>query len=82
LRSRYGESFTTMKNCDPPLSGSCARAMDTIPRLWEVSLNSAFTVWPGPPVPCWLRGALGSRVFGSPPWIMKPGMTRWNVVPS
>ena len=19
---------------------------------------------------------------GSPPWIMKPGMTRWNVVPS
>ena len=20
-------------------------------------------------------------VFGSPPWIMKPGMTRWNFVP-
>ena len=21
-------------------------------------------------------------VFGSPPWIMKPGMTRWKIVPS
>ena len=28
------------------------------------------------------RPDLGARVSGSPPWIMKPGMTRWKRVPS
>src|SRR5207245_10712935 len=42
-RSRKGESFTTMKNCEPALLGSLARAMETIPRVWDLPLNSAFS---------------------------------------
>ncbi len=33
-----------MKNWQPALSGLWARAIDTMPRLWEVSLNSALMV--------------------------------------
>ena len=82
MRSRKAESFTQMKNCEPALLGSEERAMERTPRLWGVSLNSALTLCPGPPVPWRSREALESFVLGSPPWIMKPGMTRWNVVPS
>ena len=37
--------------------GACAvgladLAMERVPLLWGLLLNSAFTVWPGPPVPC------------------------------
>ena len=49
--SRKLESFTTMKNCEEAEFGSAARAMDTMPRLWGVSLNSALTLLPLPPVP-------------------------------
>jgi len=43
-RSRKVESPTHTKNCDPALFGSWARAIETIPRLWDVSLNSALIV--------------------------------------
>ena len=35
--------------------------------------NSSANLYPGPPVPF---------PSGSPPWIMKPLMTRWKTVPS
>ena len=68
-----------MKNCDEALFGSFERAIETMPRAWWTSLNSAGMFLPEPPVP----QVAGSPeiVFGSPPWIMKPGMTRWNFDP-
>ena len=77
--SRNVESLTTMKNCDEALFGSLERAIDTIPRLCETVLNSALTFLPEPPTPQ-VEG-LPEMVFGSPPWTMNPGMTRWNFVP-
>ena len=56
------------------------RAIETIPRLCLTELNSALTFFPEPPVPQ-VDGA-PETVFGSPPWIMNPGMTRWKIVPS
>ena len=29
-----------------------------------------------------IAGTAAAGAFGSPPWIMKFGMTRWNTVPS
>ena len=49
----------------PALSGSWARAMDTMPLSWGSSLNSALMVLPGPPIPCVGRSSL--LVLGSPP---------------
>src|SRR5512135_1854666 len=77
---REGASATQMKNCDPALSGCADLAMERMPLLWGLLLNSAFTVYPGPPVPCFDRSV--SFEFGSPPWIMNLGMTRWKRVPS
>ena len=74
--SRKVESLTTMKNWDEAEFGSDERAIETIPRLWDVSLNSALTFLPLPPVPQGWAGSSAFLVFGSPPWIMKPGMTR------
>src|SRR5437879_11661967 len=68
-RSRKGESFTTMKNCEPALSGLLDRAIETIPRLWDLALNSAFILWLGPSLPYSLF-LLGFFVLGSPPCIM------------
>ena len=48
-------------------------AIETTPRPWCTSLNSALIWYPGPPMPV---------PSGQPPWIMKPLMTRWNTVPS
>ena len=31
---QVGVSFTTMKNCEPALSGSWERAIETAPRTW------------------------------------------------
>ena len=42
--SRKPESATQMKNCEPALLGSLERAMESTPRLWAVSLNSALIV--------------------------------------
>ena len=81
--SRKFELLWTMKNCEPALSGSADRAIESMPRSWRMSLNSASTVSSGPPEPQALRGAGSScLVFGSPPCIIKPGMTRWKIVPS
>src|SRR5450432_2454713 len=63
--SRNGESLTTIKNCDDALSGLAERAIDTMPRLCEILLNSALTFDPEPPVPH--VDVLSVFVFGSPP---------------
>src|SRR5215469_992819 len=55
--SRNFESFNTMKNWEPALSGSCDLAIDNTPRECVFLLNSALTFQPGPPVPiylCWM----------------------------
>src|SRR5205085_9290195 len=77
--SSEGASATMTKNCDEALFGSFERAIETIPRLCLIELNSAGTFFPDPPYPHF--EVSGDFVFGSPPWIMKPGMTRWNFVP-
>ena len=62
-----------MKNWLLALFGSSARAMDMTPRRCGRALNSAGRLGSGEspePVP-----------VGSPPWAMKPGMTRWKMVP-
>src|SRR5882672_1028808 len=63
-----------MKNLHEAELGSLVRAIESTPRTWCLSLlNSACSLrLPSPPpVP-----------VGSPPWIMKLGITRWNVTPS
>lgn len=87
LRSKLPWSSTQIKNCDPlsaiSLVESSERgtfAIETEPRRWGRSLVSGGRLNPGPPVPCRLRS--GFLLWGSPPWIKKPGMTRWNEVPS
>ena len=55
-QSRKFESATQIKNCEPALSGSLARAIETVPRLWGLLLNSALPVArPAHPV----RGPVG-----------------------
>ena len=39
------------KNCEPALFGSAALAIETIPRLCLIVLNSASIEYPGSPVP-------------------------------
>ncbi len=59
----------------------CPRfAMPTTPRTKGAPPNSSGMRILAIPSPS-LFGSR-SREFGSPPWIMKPGMTRWKVVPS
>src|SRR4051812_10462441 len=77
--SSDGASATMMKNCDDALFGEFERAIERMPRLCFTELNSAFTICGAPPVPHVDGGP--EIVFGSPPWIMKLGMTRWNFVP-
>src|SRR5207302_1098445 len=72
FRSSPRLSTTLMKNWLPPVFGP-AFAMESVPlalRLFAGS--SSLIVYPGPPnpVPC-----------GSPPWIMKPAITRWKMLP-
>ena len=74
LPSREPASAVVMKNCELAESGSSERAMPRMPRLKWVALNSAGRfgrLEPPVPVP-----------VGSPVWAMKPGMTRWNTMPS
>ena len=63
-----------MKNWLLALLGSEVRAMEQTPRAWRSFENSAFRLGffePEVPVP-----------VGSPPWAMKPAMTRWKTTPS
>ena len=70
--SRKIDSWCTIKNWEPALSGCSARAIETIPRSCFMSLNSAFRGCGGPPIPH-VEGS-PSIVFGSPPWIINPGI--------
>ncbi|MNE83767.1 hypothetical protein D3C80_1806120 [compost metagenome] len=73
-RSRKRASSKQMKNCELALFGSEVRAIEQTPRTCGSALNSAFRFGffePEVPVP-----------VGSPPWAMKPGMTRWKTTPS
>ncbi len=58
-----------MKNCDPFVFGP-AFAIARAPRSTLWSLNSSSNWYPGPPEPV---------PVGSPPWIMKSGITRWKI---
>src|SRR5579883_1242571 len=78
--SRNVLSPVTMKNCEPALSGSSDLAMETTPLTWDFELNSAFMVYPGPPMPHLVLS--GCLVFGSPPWITHPGTILWKSSPS
>ena len=63
-----------MKNWLLAESGALVRAMEQTPRTCGSAENSAFRfalLEPPLPVP-----------LGSPPWAMKPGITRWNTTPS
>ena len=76
--SRWGVGAWVMKNWLPFVAcPACipALAMDKIPAesCRASGWNSFWNVYPGPPVPV---------PVGSPAWDMKPGITRWNVVPS
>src|SRR6266566_429822 len=77
-RCRWGE--WQMKNWLPPVSLP-ACAMDSVPAtcLCVFFCVSHLIVYPGPPVP---TGPLPVLEYGSPPWIMKFGITRWNFVAS
>src|SRR5207249_6019739 len=70
--SQGAASVVTMKNWLPFVFGP-ALAMANAPRSTLWSLNSSSNVYPGPPVPV---------PVGSPPWIMKSGITRWKTTPS
>src|SRR5688572_22319810 len=62
-----------MKNWLLAELGTSVRAIDVTPRRWGKSLNSAArsgSFDPPAPVP-----------VGSPPWAMKPGITRWKASP-
>ena len=78
LPSRLGVGTKVMKNWLPfvpfPLLMP-AFAIESVPAVsWRRSgLGSLLKVYPGPLVPV---------PVGSPPWAMKPAMTRWKVMPS
>ena len=62
---------TVMKNCEPLVSGPLLAIASTPgPVNCSAALNSSSNLYPGPPVP---------SPLGSPPWIMKSLITRWNV---
>src|SRR5271165_2484794 len=63
-----------MKNCEPLVLGPLL-AIARRPGWLKVrsGLNSSLKLYPGSPVPL---------PAGSPHWIMKFGMTRWQIVPS
>ncbi len=70
---RNDASSKQMKNWLSAESGFWARAIEQVPRTCLPELNSALRCLPEPPMPV---------PVGSPPWAMKPSMTRWNGVPS
>src|SRR5262249_13244478 len=65
---------SVMKNCAPPVLAAPLFAIARMPALSSLrpDPNSSGMLNPGPPVPV---------PSGSPPWIMKFGITRWNVNP-
>ncbi len=72
--SRKVASSNTMKNWLLAEFGSGVRAIEQTPRTCGSLENSALMsglAEPPRPVP-----------VGSPPWAMKPGITRWKTTPS
>ena len=72
--SRKPASPKQMKNWLLALSGFGVRAIDAAAAHVRLAENSALRFGksePLVPVP-----------LGSPPWAMKPGITRWNTTPS
>ncbi|MNC98467.1 hypothetical protein D3C83_164300 [compost metagenome] len=63
-----------MKNCEVAECGSEVRAMAMVPISFFRPLLASFLI--GSRVGLWARSAVNP-----PPWIMKPGITRWNTVP-
>src|SRR5437870_12419128 len=73
-KSREGLSFTLMKNCAVALFGSLVRAIAIEPRRLRRPWRASFR----------MGGEVGfsfSSAVIPPPWIMKPGITRWKTVP-
>ena len=59
-----------MKNCEPALFGSADLAIETIPRICLIVLNSASTLSSGPPIPQVLESPL--IVFSVPEgWLLQ-----------
>ena len=72
--SRKRASSKQMKNWLLAELGSLVRAIEQAPRTCGSRLNSAFrSGFDEPPMP---------RPVGSPPWAMKPAITRWKTTPS
>ena len=78
--SRLGAGPNMMKNWLLALLGLLVRAMPQVPRtkraLFGGENSAGRSSWPcsrAPPVPVPVR---------SPPWAMKPSITRWKGVPS
>src|ERR1035437_60431 len=73
LPLRWGVGTSVMKNCEPLVLGPLL-AIASRPGWSKVreGLNSSLKLYPGSPCPL---------PIGSPPWIMKFGMTRWKMVP-
>ena len=64
-----------MKNWEVALCGSLVRAMASVPRVFFKPLSASF----------WTGALVGFCVMSEvkpPPWTMKPGITRWKMVPS
>ena len=66
-----------MKNCEVALLGTLVRAMATVPLSFLSPLSDSFLIGGF----CPSRFSCMSAVK-PPPWIMKPEMTRWKIVPS
>ena len=64
-----------MKNCAVALSTTFVRAIASVPRAFLRPLPASFLI----------GARVGFCVMSGvkpPPWIMKPGITRWKIVPS
>ena len=65
-----------MKNWAVAQSTTPVRAMASVPRSFARPLPASFLMGLGVP------GLLAILSSMPPPWTMKPGMTRWKMVPS
>src|SRR5262245_56415503 len=64
-----------MKNWAVALSTTFVRAIASVPRLFASPLSASFLI-------AARVGFCVKSLVKPPPWIMKPGITRWKIVPS